>query len=73
MVSNRSELLIDDVYRRLRDLILSNVLRAGQKLVDRELAEHLGVGFNVIEYRLLRAKKRLRSQLQQAGGRETAV
>jgi DNA-binding GntR family transcriptional regulator len=43
MASNRSELLIDDVYGRLRDLILSNVLRTGQKLVDRELAEHLGV------------------------------
>jgi DNA-binding GntR family transcriptional regulator len=43
MASNRSELLIGDVYGRLRDLILSNVLRAGQKLVDRELAELLGV------------------------------
>ncbi len=43
MASNRSKLLIDDVYGRLRDLILSNVLRAGQKLVDRELAEQLGV------------------------------
>jgi DNA-binding GntR family transcriptional regulator len=37
------ELLIDDVYARVRDLILSNVLRAGQKLVDRDLADRLGV------------------------------
>ena len=43
MATKRSELLIDDVYARLRDLILSNVLRAGQKLVDRDLAEQLGV------------------------------
>jgi len=37
------EPLIDSVYARLRDLILSNVFRAGQKLVDRDLAEQLGV------------------------------
>ena len=43
MGTKNSELLIDDVYERLRDLILSNVLRAGLKLVDRELAEQLGV------------------------------
>ena len=43
MVVNKSEPLIDSVYARLRDLILSNVLRAGQKLVDRDLAEQLGV------------------------------
>jgi DNA-binding GntR family transcriptional regulator len=43
MATERSELLIDEVYARLRDLILSNVLRAGQKLVDRDLAEQLGV------------------------------
>jgi DNA-binding GntR family transcriptional regulator len=43
MATNRSELLIDDVYGRLRDLIFSHVLRAGQKLVDRDLAEQLGV------------------------------
>jgi len=43
MVANKSEPLIDSVYARLRDLILSNVLRAGQKLVDRDLAEQLGV------------------------------
>lgn len=43
MAIKRSELLIDDVYGRLRDLIFSNALRAGQKLVDRDLAEQLGV------------------------------
>jgi len=42
-VDNKSESLIDSVYARIRDLILSNVLRAGQKLVDRDLAEQLGV------------------------------
>src|SRR5210317_368157 len=43
MVTDKAEPLIDSVYSRLRDLILSNVLRAGQKLVDRDLAEQLGV------------------------------
>jgi len=43
VTANKSEPLIDSVYARLRDLILSNVLQAGQKLVDRELAERLGV------------------------------
>ena len=43
VVANKSEPLIDSVYARLRDLILTNVLRPGQKLVDRDLAEHLGV------------------------------
>jgi DNA-binding GntR family transcriptional regulator len=43
MTATKSELLIDSVYARLRDLILSNDLRAGQKLVDRDLAEQLGV------------------------------
>jgi hypothetical protein len=43
MAIKQSELLTDAVYARLRDLILSNVLRAGQKLVDRDLAEQLGV------------------------------
>ena len=43
MAENKSEPLIDSVYARLQDLILSNVLRAGQKLVDRDLAEQLGV------------------------------
>ncbi len=43
MAKNQSEPLIDSVYARLRDLILTNVLRAGQKLVDRDLAEQLGV------------------------------
>ena len=43
MTTNIPEPLIDSVYARLRDLILSNVFRAGQKLVDRDLAEQLGV------------------------------
>ena len=43
MAADKSEPLIDSVYARLRDLILSNVFRAGQKLVDRDLAEQLGV------------------------------
>src|SRR5262245_17860004 len=43
MKATSSDLLIDDVYARVRDLILSNVLRAGQKLVDRDLADRLGV------------------------------
>ena len=43
MVADRSEPLIDSVYARLRDLILTNVFRPGQKLVDRDLAEQLGV------------------------------
>jgi len=43
MVENKTEPLIDIVYARLRDLILSNILRPGQKLVDRDLAEQLGV------------------------------
>ena len=43
MASTKTEPLIDTVYSRLRDLILSNVLRSGQKLVDRDLAEQLGV------------------------------
>jgi DNA-binding GntR family transcriptional regulator len=43
MTTKSSELLIDSVYARLRELIISNVLRAGQKLVDRDLAEQLGV------------------------------
>jgi DNA-binding GntR family transcriptional regulator len=43
MVGKGSEPLIDSVYARLRDMILANVLRSGQKLVDRDLAEQLGV------------------------------
>ena len=43
MVADKSEPLIDSVYARLRDLILTNVFRPGQKLVDRDLAEQLGV------------------------------
>jgi DNA-binding GntR family transcriptional regulator len=43
MATKSPELLIDNVYTRLRELIISDVLRAGQKLVDRDLAEQLGV------------------------------
>lgn len=43
MAADKQKPLIDSVYARIRDLILSNVLRAGQKLVDRDLAERLGV------------------------------
>ncbi|MCP4047956.1 MAG: GntR family transcriptional regulator [Gammaproteobacteria bacterium] len=43
MATRNPELLIDSVYARLRELIISDVLRAGQKLVDRDLAEQLGV------------------------------
>jgi DNA-binding GntR family transcriptional regulator len=43
MTAKGSEPLIDSVYGRLRDMILANVLRSGQKLVDRDLAEQLGV------------------------------
>ena len=43
MVAKGPEPLIDSVYARLRDMILANVLRSGQKLVDRDLAEQLGV------------------------------
>lgn len=43
MAVSKAEPLVDSVYARLRDMILANVLRAGQKLVDRDLAEQLGV------------------------------
>ena len=43
MVTKSTEPLIDSVYARLRDMILANVLRSGEKLVDRDLAEQLGV------------------------------
>ncbi len=43
MATTEFERLTDDVYGRLRDMILSNMVRPGQKLVDRDLAEQLGV------------------------------
>jgi len=43
MTTRPSDLLIDVVYSSLRDLIVSNALPAGQKLVDRDLAELLEV------------------------------
>ena len=43
MTTRQSALLIDVVYASLRDLIISNGLTAGQKLVDRDLAELLEV------------------------------
>ena len=47
MVAKGSEPLIESVYARLRDMILANVLRSGQKLVDRDLAELEPVGDQV--------------------------
>ena len=43
MTTKPTNLLIDVVYSSLRDLIVSNALPAGQKLVDRDLAELLEV------------------------------
>ena len=44
MASGETELLlIDAVFGRLRDMIVTNALQAGQKLVERDLAEQLGV------------------------------
>lgn len=43
LAAKTTTLLADSVYPRLRDMILTNVLHAGQKLVDRDLAEQLGV------------------------------
>jgi DNA-binding GntR family transcriptional regulator len=44
--------LIDDVYARLRELIFSNQLRPGQKLVDRDLAALLGVSRTPVRHAL---------------------
>ena len=43
VTSTQPQSIIGSVYARLRDLILTNVFHAGQKLVDRDLAEQLGV------------------------------
>lgn len=44
MATSDSELLlVDAVYDRLREMIVANALYAGQKLVERELAQQLGV------------------------------
>ena len=43
MTTRTDDLLIDVVFSNLRDLIVSNVLPAGQKLVDRDLAALLEV------------------------------
>lgn len=43
MATKQPELVTDEVCSHLRDMILNNVLPAGQKLVDRDLAEQLGV------------------------------
>ena len=43
MKFDKPDLLFDTVYSRLRDMILANVLRPGQKLIDRDLAEELGI------------------------------
>jgi len=54
MSTRRRDLLADDVFTRLHGLILSNVLGAGQKLIDRELAEQLGVSRTPIREALCR-------------------
>jgi DNA-binding GntR family transcriptional regulator len=41
--SDSDLLLVDAVYGRLRDMIVSNALYSGQKLVERDLAQQLGV------------------------------
>ena len=46
--------LADNVYARIRALILSNKLRSGQKLVDRDLADLLGVSRTPIREALAR-------------------
>ena len=44
MATRESELLlVDAVYGRLRDMIVANALYGGQKLVERDLAQQLGV------------------------------
>ena len=43
VTSTQPQSIIGSVNGRLRDLIPSNELRAGQKLVDRDLAEQLNV------------------------------
>jgi RNA polymerase sigma-70 factor (ECF subfamily) len=46
------------------------LLKYTEQWCYRQLAEHLGIGVNAVEYRLLRAKKRLRTQLRTLGGVE---
>ena len=71
MAASQSDLLIDDVYARLRDLILSNVLRAGQKLVDRDLAEQLGVSRTPVREALAaRRWRRVQSHVHELRGRD---
>ncbi len=44
MATSESDLpLVDAVYGRLRDMIVTNALHTGQKLVERDLAQQLGV------------------------------
>jgi DNA-binding GntR family transcriptional regulator len=54
MTAGHSDLLIDEAYAHLRDLILANVFQAGQKLVDRELADRLGVSRTPVREALCR-------------------
>lgn len=54
MVAVRSKPLTDDVYSRVRDLILSSKLRPGQKLVDRDLADQLGTSRTPVREALAR-------------------
>jgi DNA-binding GntR family transcriptional regulator len=53
-VSLTAKPLTDDVYSRVRSLILSSRLRPGEKLVDRDLASHLGVSRTPIREALAR-------------------
>jgi RNA polymerase sigma-70 factor (ECF subfamily) len=46
------------------------LLKYTEKWCYRQLAEHLGVGLDAVEYRLLRAKQRLRARLRQRGALE---
>ncbi|MEX2125174.1 MAG: GntR family transcriptional regulator [Woeseia sp.] len=51
MAADKS-LLNDNVYARLRELILSNQLRPGEKLVDRDLAARLDVSRTPVRHAL---------------------
>ena len=51
-MATNTNLLIDDVYARLREMILANQLRAGEKLVDRDLAALMGVSRTPVRHAL---------------------
>lgn len=52
MAATVKNLLNDNVYARLRELILSNQLRPGEKLVDRDLAARLDVSRTPVRHAL---------------------